>query len=76
MPLRQAMVFPMSEGPLLGLLVASHDEPGVLYRVAEVIFRHGANIEYIAGGARKDGVAELQLEVSGAADETSLVADL
>jgi len=58
------------------MLVASRDEPGVLYHVAEVIFRHGANIEYIAGGARTEGVAELQLEVSGARDEADLVSDL
>ena len=39
---------------VIGLLVASLDQPGVLYRLSEVIFRHGANIEYIAGGARRD----------------------
>jgi energy-converting hydrogenase B subunit Q len=61
---------------MLGLLVVSRDEPGVLYRVAEVIFQHTANIEYIAGGSKKDGVAELQLEVSGAPDEAKLVGDL
>jgi energy-converting hydrogenase B subunit Q len=61
---------------LVGLLVSSHDEPGVLYRVAEAIYKHHANIEYIAGGARKDGVAELQLEVSGAPDGGTLVADI
>src|SRR5579859_992557 len=66
----------MSEGRLLGMLVASRDEPGVLYRVAEAIFRHGANIEYIAGGARTEGVAELQLEVSGARDDAQLVSDI
>jgi energy-converting hydrogenase B subunit Q len=33
------------------LLVMTRDEPGVFYRVAEVIFRHGGNIEYIAEGA-------------------------
>ena len=67
----------MSEARLVGLLVASRDEPGVLYRIAEVIFRSGGNIEYIAGGAaRAAGVAELQLEVSGARDEAELVAEL
>jgi energy-converting hydrogenase B subunit Q len=59
-----------------GLLVSSLDQPGVLYRLSEVIFRHGANIEYIAGGARRDDVAELQIEVSGAQDEAQLVKDL
>jgi energy-converting hydrogenase B subunit Q len=66
----------VAEGRLVGLLVMTRDEPGVFYRVAEVIFRHGGNIEYIAGGARKDQLAELQLEVSGASDETQMVADV
>ena len=66
----------MPEATVTGLLVASLDQPGVLYRLAEVIFRHGANIEYIAGGARRDEVAELQIEVSGAPDEAGLVRDL
>jgi energy-converting hydrogenase B subunit Q len=80
------------ESRVVGLLVASLDQPGVLYRLTEVIFRHGANIEYIAGGARRKGssrthgeasgfvgsddVAELQIEVSGAQDEAQLVKDL
>ena len=60
-----------------GLLVECRDEPGVLYRIAEAIFRHGANITYVAGGvSRREGVAELQLEVSGAADSRALIADL
>ncbi|HET7465719.1 MAG TPA: DUF5612 domain-containing protein [Candidatus Dormibacteraeota bacterium] len=67
---------PVPEEKVVGLLVASLDQPGVLYRLSEVIFRHGANVEYIAGGARKDDVAELQIEVSGAPDEKQLVADL
>jgi energy-converting hydrogenase B subunit Q len=61
---------------MLGLLVVTRDEPGVFYRVAEVIFRHGGNIEYIAGGSRKDQLADLQLEVSGRASESELVSDL
>ena len=67
----------MAETRLAGLLLLTRDEPGVFYRVAEVIYRHGANIEYIAGGShRAQGVAELQLEVSGAADEHAVVTDL
>ena len=82
----------MPESRVVGLLVASLDQPGVLYRLTEVIFRHGANIEYIAGGPRRKGssrthgeasefvgsddVAELQIEVSGAQDEAQLVKDL
>ena len=59
-----------------GLLVECRDEPGVLYRITESIFRHGANISYVAGGARREAVADLQLEVSGAPDESRLIADL
>jgi energy-converting hydrogenase B subunit Q len=60
-----------------GLLVECRDEPGVLYRITEAIFRHGANITYVAGGAaRREAVAELQLEVAGAPDQPRLVSDL
>jgi energy-converting hydrogenase B subunit Q len=61
----------------IGLLVECRDEPGVLHRITEVILRHGANISYVAGGASREAdFADLQLEVSGAADETRLIADL
>src|SRR6267143_4627226 len=40
------------------------------------IFRHGANITYVAGGARREAVAELQLEVSGAPDEQAMISEL
>jgi energy-converting hydrogenase B subunit Q len=66
----------MADTAVVGLLVESRDEPGVLYRIAETIFRHGANITYVAGGAHRDTFAQLQLEVTGAADEAVLVADL
>ena len=62
---------------VVGLLVECRDEPGVLYRLTEAIFRHGANITYVAGGAaRREALAELQLEVSGAPDSGRLIADL
>src|SRR5260370_24603202 len=61
---------------VLGLLVATRDEPGVLYRISETIFKHGANVTYIAGGAHREHAAELQLEVTGARDEAKLIADL
>jgi energy-converting hydrogenase B subunit Q len=48
----------------------------VLYRVSETIFRHGANITYVAGGTHKEGAADLQLEVTGAPDTDRLVAEL
>src|SRR6266704_3158969 len=66
----------MPDGDVLGLLVATRDEPGVLYRISEAIFKHGANIAYIASGAHREHLAELQLEVTGARDEAKLVADL
>src|SRR5256886_5255748 len=59
-----------------GMLVECRDEPGVLYRITEAIFRHGANITYVAGGARREAVAELQLEVSGAPDEQAMISEL
>ena len=60
-----------------GLLLECQDEPGVLYRIAEAILRHGANITYVAGGAaRRESIAELQLEVSGAPADARLIADL
>ncbi|MDQ6879664.1 MAG: DUF5612 domain-containing protein [Candidatus Dormibacteraeota bacterium] len=66
----------MADPEVLGLLVSARDEPGVLYRLAETIFRHGANVTYVAGGAHRDKVAELQLEVIGAPDTAVLVTDL
>jgi len=65
----------VSDGEVLGLLVATRDEPGVLYRISEAIFKHGANITYIAGGSGVDS-AELQLAVTGAGDEARLLEDL
>src|SRR5437660_588546 len=66
----------MGESAATGLLVECRDEPGVLYRITEAIFRHGANISYVAGGARRETIAELQLEISGAPDQSRLIADL
>jgi energy-converting hydrogenase B subunit Q len=60
-------------GASLALLVTTRDEPGALYRVAEVIYRHRANITYIATSA----VAETQLELEGLSDDgEGLVAEL
>jgi len=56
----------------LALLVTTRDEPGALYRVAEVIYRHRANITYIATGA----VAETHLEMEGMEDGDALLAEL
>jgi energy-converting hydrogenase B subunit Q len=56
----------------LALLIASRDEPGALYRVSEVIYRHGANITYIA----TSDVGETQIELESVADGDGLVVDL
>jgi energy-converting hydrogenase B subunit Q len=56
----------------IAVLVTSRDEPGTLYRVSEVIYRHGANITYIATSA----VGETQLELEGVADAGGLLAEL
>src|SRR6184192_2443696 len=66
----------MAQTPTTGLLVECRDEPGVLHRITEVIVRHGANISYVAGGAREGPIAEIQLEVSGAVDQGRLIADV
>src|SRR5438309_10829700 len=56
----------------LALQVVTHDVPGALYRVSEVIYRHGANITYIA----TSDVAETQIELERVADADALIADL
>jgi energy-converting hydrogenase B subunit Q len=67
----------MATPEVFGLLVECRDEPGVLHRITETILRHGGNITYVAGGvARSDAMAEIQIEVSGARDQTKLTRDL
>lgn len=56
----------------IALLIVSRDEPGVLYRVSELIYQHGANITYIATSA----VGETQIELEGVQDGPGLVAEL
>jgi energy-converting hydrogenase B subunit Q len=56
----------------LALLVVTDDVPGALYRVSEVIYRHGANINYIGTSA----VAETQIELEGVIDAEGLLRDL
>jgi energy-converting hydrogenase B subunit Q len=56
----------------LALLICTRDEPGALYRVSEVIYRHEANISYIATSA----VGETQIELEGVADENDLLGEL
>ena len=60
-----------------GLLIECRDEPGALHRITDVILRHDGNISYVAGGARREaGIADLQLEVSGAGDLARLIAEV
>ncbi len=74
---RRQLSFTGMADEVIGLLVECRDEPGVLYRLTEAIFRRAANITYVAGGAaRPKDTAEIQLEVSGPADKTSLIQDL
>jgi len=51
----------------LALLVSAPDRPGVLYQVAEVIFRHGGNVTYVSTvRSQAPGRAEIQIEVADA----------
>jgi energy-converting hydrogenase B subunit Q len=57
---------------VLALVVRLQDEPGSLYKVSEVFYRHGGNVTYvstIAGG-------ELQFEMVDVDDREALLADL
>ena len=63
---------PPDQDSQLALLIASRDEPGTLYRVSEVIFRHRANISYIATSA----VGETQIELEQVQDPARLMAEL
>jgi energy-converting hydrogenase B subunit Q len=65
-----------NQGDTMALLVASRDEPGALYRVCEVIYRHQANITYIATVRSATDLAEIQFELSGVVDRSRLLADL
>ena len=60
----------------LALLVAARDQPGVLYRVTEAIYRHGGNVTYVSTARAVEGRSETQFEVSGVHDGAGLVADL
>jgi energy-converting hydrogenase B subunit Q len=61
----------------LALLVTAADQPGVLYRVSEAIYRHGGNVSYVATVRSADPArAAIQFEIAGAADPEALLADL
>src|SRR5579859_5625168 len=64
------------EQDALALHIASHNEPGALYRVAEVIYRHGANIVYIGTTGSTESRAEIQLELYDVGDPDQLIVDI
>jgi energy-converting hydrogenase B subunit Q len=65
-----------AEPHTLALLVAARDQPGVLYRVTETIYRHGGNVTYVATARASEGRSETQLEVGGVDDAAALLAEL
>jgi energy-converting hydrogenase B subunit Q len=60
----------------LALLVAARDQPGVLYRVTEAIYRRGGNVTYVGTARAEEGLSETQLEIDGIDDQAALVAEL
>ncbi len=61
----------------LALLVSAPDRPGVLYQVAEAIFRHGGNVTYVSTvRSPVPNRAEIQIEIGGAEDPAQLLAEL
>jgi len=67
---------PLPDARSLALLVTSRDEPGVLYRVAEAIFRNGGNVTYVATTGSREGTTTIQFELSGIAHPERLLAEL
>jgi energy-converting hydrogenase B subunit Q len=65
-----------AEPQTLALLVAARDEPGVLYRVTETIYRHGGNVTYVSTARAPEGRSETQLEVGGVDDAGALIDEL
>ncbi len=60
----------------LALLVAARDQPGVLYRVTEAIYRRGGNVTYLGTARAEEGRSDTQLEVSGVDDREALISEL
>ena len=61
----------------LALLVSAPDRPGVLYQVAEAIYRHGGNVTYVSTvRSIEPGRADIQIEIGGAPDPAALLDDL
>jgi energy-converting hydrogenase B subunit Q len=61
----------------LALLVSAPDRPGVLYQVAEAIYRHGGNVTYVSTvRSIEPGRADIQIEIGDAPDPAALLAEL
>jgi len=65
-----------AEPTTLALLVAARDQPGVLYRVTEAIYRRGGNVTYVGTARAEEGRSETQLEIGGIDDRAALLAEL
>jgi len=65
-----------AEPTTLALLVAARDQPGVLYRVTEAIYRRGGNVTYVGTARAEEGRSETQLEIGGIDDQAALLAEL
>ncbi|HEX6350851.1 MAG TPA: DUF5612 domain-containing protein [Candidatus Dormibacteraeota bacterium] len=65
-----------AEPNTLALLVAARDQPGVLYRVTEAIYRRGGNVTYVGTARADEGRSETQLEVGGVDDPAVLLEEL
>lgn len=61
---------------LLALMVHTHDRPGVLHRLTEVLYQHNANIAYVDITDRHAGRASVYFELEGVDDPETLVADV
>ena len=68
----------MGEAPskVLAIMVRTHDQPGVLHQLTEVLSHHNANITYVDITERHEGVASTYFELEGVADPAALLNDL
>lgn len=61
---------------VLAILVRTHDRPGVLHRLTEVISRHNANIAYVDITERQDGLASTYFELEDVSAPATLLNDI
>lgn len=60
----------------IALLIRAYDQPGVLYRLAEVISHHRANITYVDITDRTESMGTVYFELSCGVEAEGLIADL